>query len=210
MRQVFPLCQDDPELPALYAYPDGPWLRANMVSSADGAAMLTGLTAGLSSQADRRLFALPDMIRSFKAMLARERGEVTADVTVPGVIDDKIELRPVLGGLTDVGDVTAMPTPDRICVRNLSGKPMKIRAESVQPQRKRPTDEARGARDQTAHAAERFLTGRAFSHSGHRRRDPASRIDLPGLLSSTAIRLPTARASRQRSRGMPSRASLVR
>jgi riboflavin biosynthesis pyrimidine reductase len=58
MRQVFPLCQEDPELPALYAYPDGPWLRANMVSSVDGAATLDGKSAGLSSDADRQVFAL--------------------------------------------------------------------------------------------------------------------------------------------------------
>jgi len=58
MRQVFPVCQDDPKLPGLYAYPDGPWLRANMVSSADGAASLAGASAGLSSDADRRVFAL--------------------------------------------------------------------------------------------------------------------------------------------------------
>lgn len=49
---------DDPDLAALYAYPAGRWLRANMVSSADGAADLDGLTAGLSSEGDRHVFAL--------------------------------------------------------------------------------------------------------------------------------------------------------
>jgi riboflavin biosynthesis pyrimidine reductase len=59
MRQIFASSDlRESDLAALYAYPDGPWLRANMVSSADGAAMLEGLTSGLSSQADRRLFAL--------------------------------------------------------------------------------------------------------------------------------------------------------
>jgi riboflavin biosynthesis pyrimidine reductase len=46
------------ELAALYAYPAGRVLRANMVSSADGAASLEGASAGLSSGADRRVFAL--------------------------------------------------------------------------------------------------------------------------------------------------------
>ena len=77
---------------------------------------------------------------------------------------DRLELAP---NLTEISHVTAMPTPDRICVRNLSGKPVKIRAESAQPQRERPTHEARGARDQAARAAERSPTGRALSHSGH-------------------------------------------
>jgi riboflavin biosynthesis pyrimidine reductase len=58
LRQLVPVCADEPDLPALYAYPDGRWLRANMVASADGAAALEGLTRALSSDTDRRLFAL--------------------------------------------------------------------------------------------------------------------------------------------------------
>jgi len=59
MRQIF-ASRDlrDTDLAGLYAYPPGPWLRANMVSSADGAAHLDGVTKGLSSEADRHLFAL--------------------------------------------------------------------------------------------------------------------------------------------------------
>jgi riboflavin biosynthesis pyrimidine reductase len=49
----------DPEaLAGLYAYPADQWLRANMVASADGAATLGGVTQGLSSEADREVFAL--------------------------------------------------------------------------------------------------------------------------------------------------------
>jgi riboflavin biosynthesis pyrimidine reductase len=58
LRQLFPVCADEPDLPALYAYPDGQWLRANMVATADGAAFLNGVTAGISSDTDRRVFAL--------------------------------------------------------------------------------------------------------------------------------------------------------
>jgi riboflavin biosynthesis pyrimidine reductase len=59
MRQIFTGSDlGEADLAGLYAYPAGAWLRANMVSSADGAADLGGLSAGLSSQADRRLFAL--------------------------------------------------------------------------------------------------------------------------------------------------------
>ena len=59
MRQIF-ASRDlrDADLAGLYAYPPGPWLRANMVSSVDGAAHLGGVTSGLSSEADRHLFAL--------------------------------------------------------------------------------------------------------------------------------------------------------
>lgn len=62
MRQIFPVSTgelDDDELAALYALPAGqPWLRANMVSSADGSATAAGLSAGLSSAGDRRIFHL--------------------------------------------------------------------------------------------------------------------------------------------------------
>jgi riboflavin biosynthesis pyrimidine reductase len=59
MRQLLPGPElDDPDLVQLYAYPPGRWLRANMVSSADGAAILDGATAALSSEGDRHLFAL--------------------------------------------------------------------------------------------------------------------------------------------------------
>ena len=61
-RQLFPIAADQPDLPALYAYPDGRWLRANMVSSADGAATLEGLTRALSSDTDRRVFSLLRML----------------------------------------------------------------------------------------------------------------------------------------------------
>jgi riboflavin biosynthesis pyrimidine reductase len=59
VRQIFASSGlRDTDLARLYEYPPGPWLRANMVSSADGAANLGGVTSGLSSEADRHLFAL--------------------------------------------------------------------------------------------------------------------------------------------------------
>jgi len=58
IRQLFPFPAGSPDLPGLYAYPAGPWLRANMVSSAAGAATLGGATKALSSETDRHVFAL--------------------------------------------------------------------------------------------------------------------------------------------------------
>lgn len=47
------------DLAEAYAYPGTrPWLRANMVASADGAATRDGLTEGLGGPADRRLLSL--------------------------------------------------------------------------------------------------------------------------------------------------------
>ncbi len=79
LRQLFPVCAADPDLAALYAYPDGLWLRANMVSSADGAASANGLTAGISSATDRRVVSLlrtlSDVIVAGAATVRAERYE---------------------------------------------------------------------------------------------------------------------------------------
>ena len=65
MRLLLPPAPDAGRLPLdeaaiarLYAYPPGggPWLRGNMVGSLDGAAAVDGLSGGLSSPGDRRVF----------------------------------------------------------------------------------------------------------------------------------------------------------
>lgn len=65
MRLIYPQPAGDgpPDLPRLYAYPertaaDRPWIRANMVQSADGAAAVDGLSGGLGGPADREIFGL--------------------------------------------------------------------------------------------------------------------------------------------------------
>lgn len=58
MRMLLPEATDDVDLLTAYAYPDGGrWVRANMVSSVDGAASLDGRTGALGGSADRRVFA---------------------------------------------------------------------------------------------------------------------------------------------------------
>ena len=69
MQQIFPapaggrdIALDDIDaLARLYAYLQAgvrPWLRANMIVSADGAAALNGRSGGLSGPADRRVFSV--------------------------------------------------------------------------------------------------------------------------------------------------------
>jgi len=49
----------DTDLTEAYAYPaDGRWLRANMISTVDGAGWHDGKTAGLGNETDKRLFSL--------------------------------------------------------------------------------------------------------------------------------------------------------
>jgi riboflavin biosynthesis pyrimidine reductase len=75
MRRLLPETPDVTDLTSLaglaeaYAYPEPPglpWLRANMVSSLDGASRLEGLSDGLSSEGDKRVFgvlrALADVV----------------------------------------------------------------------------------------------------------------------------------------------------
>jgi riboflavin biosynthesis pyrimidine reductase len=69
VREIFPVpSRDEParadeselvaRLAAVYAYPDGgqPWVRANMITSVDGAISVDGRSGGLSGSADRLLF----------------------------------------------------------------------------------------------------------------------------------------------------------
>ncbi|GHJ49543.1 hypothetical protein Cs7R123_68850 [Catellatospora sp. TT07R-123] len=53
---------DDGELAAWYGRADRPWLRANFVTSVDGAVAVAGLSAGLSGAQDRRLLKLLRML----------------------------------------------------------------------------------------------------------------------------------------------------
>jgi riboflavin biosynthesis pyrimidine reductase len=69
MRMIFPstgLELDDLGIAERYAYPRDRWLRANFVTSPDGAAYVDGRSKGLSSDGDMRIFgvlrALADVV----------------------------------------------------------------------------------------------------------------------------------------------------
>ena len=140
LRQLLPSCQDNPDLAALYAYPDGLWLRANMVSSADGAANLEGASAALSSDTDRRLFALlralSDVImvgaatvrtEHYKPARVGEPGRHLRDGRTPtppiAVVTARLDLDP------DSPLVTAAPAYARTIVITTAQAPADRRAE---------------------------------------------------------------------------------
>ncbi|MEV5407633.1 pyrimidine reductase family protein [Thermopolyspora sp. NPDC052614] len=58
MRRIHPDPAEDVDIAAAYAYPQDDWLRLNMVASTDGAAWLKGLSGGLSSEGDHRIFGV--------------------------------------------------------------------------------------------------------------------------------------------------------
>ncbi len=58
---LWPAAGPPVDLAAHYGYPEGltaPWVRVNFVSSVDGAVSVDGLSAGLGSDADRRVFGI--------------------------------------------------------------------------------------------------------------------------------------------------------
>jgi riboflavin biosynthesis pyrimidine reductase len=68
-----------PQLAELYAYPRplaGRWLRANMVTSLDGAATVRGRSGGLSGEADQQVFAL---LRAMADVILVGAGTVRAE-----------------------------------------------------------------------------------------------------------------------------------
>ena len=61
MQSVWPPSPEQPDLEAIYAYPEGltrPWVQVNFVASADGAVEIDATSAGLSHAADREVFLL--------------------------------------------------------------------------------------------------------------------------------------------------------
>lgn len=59
VRRLLPDPADDVDFVAAYAYPDRrPWLRANMIASADGAATRNGRAGGLGNPTDQRILGL--------------------------------------------------------------------------------------------------------------------------------------------------------
>jgi riboflavin biosynthesis pyrimidine reductase len=88
VRKIFPAEPAAPEigpdgvaaLAELYAYPaaraGAPWLRANMIESADGAASLNGLSGGLSGGADRQVFRV---LRSLADVIVVGAGTARAE-----------------------------------------------------------------------------------------------------------------------------------
>jgi riboflavin biosynthesis pyrimidine reductase len=103
VRRLLPDPAEDVELGTVYdaaeRAPDGdgrPWLLANMVSSADGAATLTGRSGGLSSPADRDLF---HRLRGLADVILVGASTVRAEGYGPARGDDPAPIAVVSGSL---------------------------------------------------------------------------------------------------------------
>jgi riboflavin biosynthesis pyrimidine reductase len=87
MRRLYPADgAEESDLIATYAYPDElnrPWVRANMVSSIDGAVTVGGRSGGLSTPFDKQIFAL---LRALADVVLVGAGTVRAEGYGPGRI----------------------------------------------------------------------------------------------------------------------------
>lgn len=93
-----------------YAYPvseaDRPWLRANMVSSGDGAAQFQGVCEGLSGPSDKKVF---DVLRALADVVLVGEGTVLKERYTP------IEPLPALAARRATGGQSAAPALAVVC-----------------------------------------------------------------------------------------------
>ncbi len=107
MRMLLPTAVDDltdADLDRAYAWPDEPqmrpWLRANMVSTVDGAARAPdGLSNGISSDADQRVFG---RLRGLADVVLAGAGTVRTEVYRPVRVRPELLERRRAAGQTDI------------------------------------------------------------------------------------------------------------
>ncbi|HVF21062.1 MAG TPA: pyrimidine reductase family protein [Mycobacteriales bacterium] len=98
MRALLPYAVDDPDLWEVYQPPDGPWIRANMVASADGAATADGRAQGLSNDTDRHLFR---MLRAMSDVVLVAAGTVRDEKYGPVKLPAEMTARRTAAGRSE-------------------------------------------------------------------------------------------------------------
>lgn len=99
---------DDSRLAELYAYPtnpDHPWIRANFITSIDGAVTIDGLSGGLGTPADQRVYHLQ---RSLCDVVLVGRGTVLAENYGPVSFTADVREHRIANGLTPVPPVAVV------------------------------------------------------------------------------------------------------
>lgn len=105
MRQLYPkaLAPVDPE--QAYALPPGAHVRANMISSLDGAAYLEGRTGGLSGAADQSLFAL---LRGLCDVILVGAGTMSAEEYGPARPSASRRAKRIAAGLCEIPPIAVV------------------------------------------------------------------------------------------------------
>ena len=110
----WPLNTHDVDLATFYSYPDPlhrPWVRVNFVSSVDGAVEVNGLTAGLGSPPDKRVF---DMLRELADVVLVGAGTARAERYGGVVLDADAQNRRVKRGQAPIPPVAVVSSSARL------------------------------------------------------------------------------------------------
>lgn len=102
------------ELADLYAYPPDlatPWIRANFISSIDGAVTVDGLSGGLQTPADQRIYHL---LRSLCDVVLVGSGTALAENYGPVRFDSEVRDRRAEAGLAPTPPVAVVTASARI------------------------------------------------------------------------------------------------
>jgi riboflavin biosynthesis pyrimidine reductase len=75
-RRLLPDPVDEVDVASAYRYPDRTWLRANMISSVDGAATIDGHAGGLGNKSDQQVLGA---LRGLSDVVIAGAGTVTAE-----------------------------------------------------------------------------------------------------------------------------------
>lgn len=102
------------ELADLYGYPadlSGPWVRANFITSIDGAVAVDGLSGGLATPADQRIYHL---LRSLCDVVLVGSGTALAENYGPVAFDPAVRDRRAEAGLAPVPPIAVVTGSARI------------------------------------------------------------------------------------------------
>lgn len=164
MRQLLPSPQEAVELGAVYDRGDRapredgrPWLLANMVCSADGAATLTGRSGGLSSPADRDLF---HRLRGLADLVLVGASTVRAEGYGPARGDDPPPIAVVTGSL-------ALDWGGRFFTE-ARARPLVVTSAAADPARRAAAAEVADVVVAGEHRVEPRRALAAFADRGHR------------------------------------------
>jgi riboflavin biosynthesis pyrimidine reductase len=95
------------DLATVYAYPQGAhrWLRANMVASADGAAVAVGRSEGLSGEADKRIFGV---LRALADVILVGAGTVRTEQYRPAKVREQYQAARAAAGQTPAATIAVV------------------------------------------------------------------------------------------------------
>lgn len=173
LRRLLPDPADDVDLIAAYAYPDraGPWLRANMIASADGAATVEGRAGPLGNGVDQRILGL---LRALSDVVIAGSGTVITESYGPARV--RAEYQPVRAAAGQPPAPVMAVVSNRLRLdftaryfTNEKQRPIVVTCEAAPPDRLRAAKQVADVVLAGAKVVEPPLMVAALEERGHRR-----------------------------------------